>query len=138
MGWVGRHGWRHCLELRKVNVYPYLLCCCRVTQPSWCGFLGDVSQKYVFAFKEAELYIIVISVFGNKMVQGEILGQPEEGCRQGTVREAQPPHRGPQVGRCRFPPGKEHAWGPVTPEMLPGDADVKGAVNHRAVTGSNF
>lgn len=83
MGWVGRHGWRHCLGLRKVNVYPYLSCCCWVTQPSWFVLLGDVSQKYVFAFKEAELYVIVISVFGNKTLQEEILGQPEEGCWQG-------------------------------------------------------
>lgn len=138
MGWVGRHGWRHCLELRKVNVYPYLLYCCWVTQPSWCGLLGDVSQKYVFAFKEAELCIIVISVFGNKTLQEEIPGQPEEGCWQGTVREAQPPHRGPQVERCWFPPGKDHAWGPVTPEMLRGDVDVKGVADHRAVPGTNF
>lgn len=97
MGWVRRHGWRRCWGLGKVNVYLHLLCCCRVTRLVWCVLLGDVSPKHISAFKEVELYILVIFVSCDKILQEEMLGQREEGCLQWNVREAQPSHRGPQA-----------------------------------------
>lgn len=86
MGWVRRH----CLVLGNVNVY---LLWYWVVWSSRFVLLGDVSQnKYIFAFKEAELCTVVIFVSRKKMLQEEILSQYEEDGLQRAAREIQPPH----------------------------------------------
>lgn len=95
MGWVRRR----CLVLRNVNVY---LLWYGVTWSSQFLLLGDVPQnKYIFAFEEAELFIMVIFVSCKKMLQEEILGQHEEDSLQQAVGEIQPLHHDAQAELCR-------------------------------------